>query len=45
MMSPYSLEMVMVTFTSTASDVVVGDAPSSVAVELFNADSSLDLAI
>ena len=27
------------TFTSTASDVVVGDAPSSVAVGLFNADS------
>ena len=33
------------TFTSTASDVVVGDAPSSVAVGLFNADSNLDLAI
>ena len=33
------------TFTSTASDVVVVDAPSSVAVGFFNADTNLDLAI
>ena len=33
------------TFTSTASYVVVRDAPSSVAVRLFNADLNLDLAI
>ena len=44
-MSPSSLETVIGTFTSTAPDVVVGDASSSVAVGLFYADLNLDLAI
>ena len=44
-MSLFVLETAMVTFTSTAPDVGVGDSPASIAVGFFNADSILDLAV
>ena len=45
MMSLSVLETAMVTFTSTAPDVGVGNGPESIAVGFFNADSFLDLAV